>query len=1118
MSLVKDTVAISFSSGIQPSQRERLLPPEKLLVAQNCSFIRDEGPQKRNGHVSRVIRTSADYVGMGGIPSPTAMPGRQIYSTANPNISPNWLLGWGIRGTELATSTSPFEVSPQANAGQVLGQASRDDEIISWDGFRAFVYAPLQTAKFGEPQNSVSPGASIRGPWVMPTMRVEPVAKISDSQLFPDAADNGVLRVVAWINSDLTSIGYSVYDSSNGACLVFNQRFTGGSAKSVRCITVGTWFHILVSDSNSNTLTMRSFQQDSPTSVTTRSLGPVDNQFDCKKIDEHGFVVIRSKASVITAIVLNQDGSTNLTFTPNLFGNPANTNNAIACAVDFDKNIGIAWQSGAGPVTTFFAVYSPGGAPINVSSPATVTTSTARRLTLAPRAVGTNISGVLWDVFIEDLVSGQVQTRCVTVQAAATSGTATATRHRVTIASHAFQVGNRTFLWCSSPNPGTVSGLQTSWYLCDASLQPVGKMSYGTANADFGTTLNTLPSVNWHTDDDMHPGKDRIVFHGALGYKQRVQSTALSPRPSGVFTEPSVNFYKLDFIPKLRAGQAGRATYFAGAQLWAYDGAELAEACFHQAPEGTTYTPAGGGSMSAGTYRYRIDLCHKNAQNEEVRSWSIISNAVISGASGQVTIVVPTMPMTRREDAYFLIYRTQANGTVFTLCNSRDPSSALFLRNNQANVSATLVDQASDATISTQEYHPANAAGNYLDPLPAPACEVVAGGRDRLWLAGGELAPGELSPSRLFQPKEAPAFSPALNIQIDRNDEPVTAIGFLNNIAVVFRRTASYIIESDGPDNSLNGAWVSPRKAISDTGAIGPEGLAVTTAGLWFQAPIGLRLMTNGGSMDPQAGQDVDPITAGASYSAAVVVPQYTQVRWYSSDPSKPTVVVDYSSNSWSTWTGLTCVGANFWPITDLAVISKGDGYIWREDSTIYTDNGLPYEHIVRTAWLRGAQLGDFQRFRRFALFGNSAAPVSLRCRIFYDERPFHDEEFVLDFPLADGLTESIFNTSIWGGSSLATPSPVWGNFSVWGDSIGQTQEVGVPLYFNDGVFKFRHRPARQKCSVFSIEFSDLGAPNSSFEPVVLALEIAKKKGLDRIPSGNYGGNSVFNGAGGGGT
>src|ERR1700759_2722077 len=253
MSLQRNTVAIPFQDGIDPSTPGRLLDPQKLLVAQNCSYILRSGPVKRNGHAGFSVKNNAAFPGLNGISPPTAPAYHAPFSTANPGLPTSWLYGWGIRGTELQQTTDVFEVSPQPNAGLLFGAATRDQEVLTWDGHRTFSYAANQASNFGQTQLGTA-AATTRGPSCMPSMTVEACAKAATSQTLPDAADNGTLRLVCWKNPDGISFSYSVYDSSNKACLVSNQRVVLQSAKSLRCITVDGWFHMLCSDSTANSL------------------------------------------------------------------------------------------------------------------------------------------------------------------------------------------------------------------------------------------------------------------------------------------------------------------------------------------------------------------------------------------------------------------------------------------------------------------------------------------------------------------------------------------------------------------------------------------------------------------------------------------------------------------------------------------------------------------------------------------------------------------------------------------------------------------------------------------------------------------------------------------------
>lgn len=1112
-----NTVAIPFAQGIQPSTRGRLLDQLKLLRAENCVYKLDNGPEKRNGHIGRPVITGAAPAG-NTVVLPPAPPPRQTYSFENPNLPTQWLHGWGLLSEDAVPPTSDvYAVSEDPRVGLLFGQAARDAEVMSWDGNRILSYASEQISKFGEFPYADSPGYSA----VMPALRAKAFAKTAGGQNAPDAADNGVVRTAAWIDADATptSVSWVVEDSKTGATLVVGND-TFQAPKVVRVITIGPWTHILVSDTTEPELLLRSFHQDTPGTTVDRSLGVIHQQcFDVRKVSEFQWVVCRTKTDWNTAAnnlemtVLNADGSTVTTWAPNT--NSEGTRN-FAIATNRFEQVGLLWMDNTATFVRFRA-YNLGG---GILCPITTLTSTlstgSGTLTLSDEYItDPDITASYWVGFFRDnAVSGGaaanvVYSHRIEAKIGSSSNQLIATAWNAVLGSHAFRVGQRAYAWLASDRT-----LQKTWFLCDRGLKPIGKLDYGVSNpttASGSTAHGLLPGVNWHTPDSEHPVKDRLVFTGCLSYKQRVESSVNSPIPNGVFAEPSIRFYTLDFLPRLRSAQAGRSAYFAGAQLWQYDGLLMAEAGFHMAPEGTNFTPAAGGSMSStGDYRYRIDCCYKNLQGEEIRSWSLISAAVTMGGSDtQVTLRIPTMGMTRKQGSYFLVFRTELNLTSYYLVSSRNPADSGaaangFVENDDGVAHVSFIDRLSDANARVREFHPANFDG-FIEPLPAPACEIVAAGRDRLWLAGGELNAGEVAPSRLFFPGECPAFSPAINIQVDRSVEPITAIGFTGKIAAVFRRTGAYTIEGDGPDNVGQGVFFPAQPALSAVGAIGQESLASADMGLFFQSPVGIRLLSPSGQLITGAaggvvglGVEVDPLAAVGDYSAAVTVPSENQIRWYSRDSAKPTLVYDYAANSWVTWTGVDCAGASFWHPGNTVILSRLDGRLWRETPGLYVDDDRTYEMIVKTAWLHGGNLGDFQKIRRMVLFGEAVYGLSLRLRWFYDERDFYDEEQIVLFPGTPGDDLlSQWNTSEWGDG-------VWGgnvgqlDQNSWGDA--NTVAGGLGLFFRDDKFRIRKRPHRQKCSVFAIEFSDQGHTGGGFIPAVLALELGQRAGLDRVP------------------
>jgi hypothetical protein len=1087
MTMQWQTVAIPFAQGISPNSRARLLDLTKLISAKNFTYTHDNGPQKRFGHVAKVVKTSLNPIGTPGIirrPSVCHLP----YSLDNPDIPSEWLHGWGIiTGQDISSgppNNSTFEVSAEPSSGMLFGQMTRDNEVVSWDSHRLYSYSPEQPQLFGEATKFVDWNETSQ-PAVMPAMNAYPYAKSDGTQNVPDFADSGTVKTAAWLVGApvQNKLAWHTSDSLSGSLLNSYEEILN-IPRFVRVITCGSWTHILISDTGISELLMRSFHQDTPNQIISRSLGTCGAIFDVKKYTESTFVVAKLSAGIPEFVILNFSGNVINTF---IVGTDDTIVSNLAFAIYESGEIGFTWISSINSV--LFKMLNMSGAVLSPTVNAGFVFS-IRRITISDEYLTDSAGQKTFRIFVENWSGVSPRIQSIIVKSDGSPAVTSVIRNHMVLASHAFRVGQRAYVWGAVKTP-----LQSTWYLLDQKLLPVGKLDFGLANINDGSSIITLPSVNWRTLDSMHPAKDRFVFSGCLPYRQRVESSNKVPQPNGVFSEPSIRAYKLDFIPRLRSAQAGRCTYIAGAQLWVYDGASINEAVFHMAPEGTTYAAVNsGGALEMGVYRYRIDLCRKNAQNEEVRSWSIISDEIeVSGLNNAINIALKDVPVTRTDDSYFLIFRTEANGTEFYLVSSRDPSDASltqnrYVANNHSGLTYAFTDGMSSATIIDNEYHPGNAGDTWLEPLPAPACEIVAAGRKRLWLAGGELAPGEVAPSRLFTSKDAPAFSPALNIEVDRSVEPINAIGFAGDICAIFRQTSTHLLDGDGPSNTLDGnAWPDTRLALTDTGAVGPECIANTTEGLFFQAPAGIRLLSAGGALVDGVGNDVDPIASSGVYSSAVVDPINMHIRFYSYKADEASLVYDYKGRKWVTWTGVECVGATYWKPGRQAILTRQDGKLYIETEGRFIDEDRTYEAIVQTAWLRPKDLGDFFRFRRFALFGLSQGSHTLRTRVFYDERPFHSQELQVNVP---GIGTGTFNTSLWGDS-------IWGNGS-WGDSNNQNGEEG--LWFRDGTYRYRKMVQRQKCSVFSLEFSDLGAQTASFVPIALAIEIGLKNGLDRVP------------------
>lgn len=1073
MALQFNTVAIPVTKGIDLRTAARLVEAPGLLRAENARF--GKGSQKRFGYRQHkaVLGTYSPGLGSYDISTPTLTP----YGAKT--VDSEWLYGWGImtEGRALPVGLSAT-VSPHPEPGYLFSGLTRDNEKVAWTGHSLISYAPSQVR--GRVASTVSSAC-------MPVLRSELIAKTPLAQAFPDAADNGKLRVVVWnrVTSGVTTARYSVFDSVTGAQLINDAALSVVTPTSARVFSLGSWFNIMVYSSDDGVLSVHSFSDTDPATVTSRSIATILGYWDVWKHNEERACVVYTEligeadqAMTMTwvgpngtvpsdeqTVTLDTDGSTSF--------------NNVACAVHpITERVGVVFFTTTVDLASdrvMAGVYDHSGALaqglVNVIGHDSIVATD--NITVAPRyllreqldADGGEVFDCYYTIETDSATSTDEVSTFSFDQFEASSVT---TIYHQSISSHAFRVGQKTFVWSCHK-----SLLQNTWFLLDSTLKPVGHMNFATAAPRAGS----LCSVNFRLEG---PLKDQAVFHLALGVRQRVQTT---DDQEGLFTEESVQFVELDFLNPLRSIQAGRTTYIAGAQVWAYDGRELVEAGFHLAPEVTLTSADSGGTLDAlQTFSYRIDLCYRNAQNEEIRSHSFITQHELTGTNDTITLTLKSV-LTRRDDSYFLIFRNAiidgAPTSTWNLLNSRDPSSADFLKNTQSSITLSYVDTGAvtNAAIVRRELHPGNSQ-TYLHPFAAPACEVIAAGRDRLWVAGGELSPGEIYPSRLFGPTETPTWNGNLVIQIDRNEAPITAIGFVGDIAVAFRERLTYIQEGDGPDNQGNGFWPPARLALADTGAKNQDGVVLCNVGLLFQSPQGFRLLSSSGQVSP-IGQAVDDLAQDFTVRSAFCLARTNEVRWYG-DTS--TIVYNYLEDAWSTWT----VGATAALLTagdTRATLIKDTGHFWVEEEGYYRDGEAPYTHLIQFPWLHAGQVGDFQRLKRFAGLGSYTEDHRVRVEISYDERPDIEEYWEWDVP------DTTQNTDTWG-------TQTWGA-GTWGDTAST-------FWARDSVWRWRRMPRKQKCSVFSITISDNNTDGPGFSLVALGLELAQKKGLDRtaVPGG----------------
>lgn len=1055
-----ETVGLPLARGVDLRTPGRAVAQQRLLKFENGKFAEaDAGLVRRRGHDEYIVNKVDSLIDAG--------PGEQ------------WLFGTGMTNDEGEDIDRP-------DVGRLFGLAKRDTEVLAWDGYKLLSWPP----GVGKNAPWQTPGGSA----VFPRAKTTPIAKDIVAQRHGDLGVGTRVAVVAWLDNVTGRAKLSVFDSVTWAPLLTNHVLSPVNPNQVRVVPMGDWVHVLVS--TPTTLDMFSVNADVPQIVSAglTALGACVTYFDCRKLSDTRFAVIkRDTTDTARLTYLKADGSTDLTFcAANTALDTLPTADSTVERLGFDVHpqtgeVCLVWRSTATAGSVFGAIYTAEGVRRGGRYTLTSGGNTYSHVTVTAlfelHPPDPTYGTFRWYGSDDRLVAGTTP-RVLSGEFTGASGAgAITTRYWVSLSHQAFRVGNKPFVFLrhAYKTGDSAVRLQRMYFIADADLKSVGMLERGTA-AD---GMVGLSSVHFY---DGQETMNRSRFHAYIAYRQRLDS-----ENNDQFDEESPKLLDLDFLPKLRSAQLGRTLYIAGAQLCQYDGRQVVEVGQQVFPEMTTTVLGAAGSVN-GTVRYRARWAWKNAQGEEEVSASILTNELVV-TNDQVVVTVRTHGMTRKENVYLLLYRNEGDGgngtpgTQWYLVTSRDPSHANFVKNNPEAETVAFTDNTSDATLIAGEKDRADAG--LLEPFPAPACEVIAVGRDRLWLAGGEIPTGSMQPSLLHAAGEIATFNTYVQTVVDQGADPITAFAFMGNSTMVFKAQRVYSFEADGPSNTALGSFDTPRVIAADTGAIGQESVLLTTQGVVFQSPGGFQLLaTNYQIVD--IGAPVRPATLTADVAAAILVPDDRELRFYLTNGD--CLVYFYSNGEWGTWTGLEAMGAVMH--NGRAVVGRSNGRLLVERDGAWSDGGRGYEMVVRLAWLhKNNTMQGLCRVRRVGVLGDLFGDCTLTFRAYYDDKVSPDDKWTWTPASSNDADGDLNPTELGdrneGGSGLGTTG-------LLGDYFATVNSLTQPRVRTLGELR---RLARQKCSRFSLEIRDGSPNNKGIGLTEVALELGLRGGLNKLPT-----------------
>lgn len=565
--------------------------------------------------------------------------------------------------------------------------------------------------------------------------------------------------------------------------------------------------------------------------------------------------------------------------------------------------------------------------------------------------------------------------------------------------------------------------------------------------------------------------------------------TRLISEAGDQFTETGLRLVEMDFASSSshQYAQLGRGLYMAGACAQHYDGRVWSEQGFHFGPElvDASDTSSGGNLTPNTTYEYRFWYEWTDAQGEVHRGPTSIGTIVtLAGTQTLVTIVLPTLRVTGKSNVRIGVARSLAAKTGKTAqlfrVSSLDPNTEGdqngYVRSVTTVDTVTFVDAMDDATLQLQEELYTD--GGILSNDPAPLGSVMAGGKSRLFTTD----PSDPNIVRYSQPLDdgyGVEFPPDLTVRVDPFGGAVTALAIQDDRVVVFKASAIFMFQGDGPlpngDTATSG-FTTPALVTSDVGCTDPSSIVLTPSGHMFKSAKGIYLLDRGGNVQ-YVGAPVELYNA-QSVRRASVMPDRTQVVFLCD--TGLTLLYDYLFGQWSTFTNHT--GNDAVVVAGQYHYLRTDGRVFRETLEQFSDAGQRIKLRFETAWIHmQEQLQGFQRFWRMHLLGTWISAHQLGIQYQTDYTPGWSNPVWLD---ATGLSSSA------GWITGAGAAPV-GVEPISGTDYGDGQ-YGDGLYGGSvpGLYQWRHH-LNEKGQSIQFRFEDFeadGFAGASFELTELLL------------------------------
>lgn len=526
----------------------------------------------------------------------------------------------------------------------------------------------------------------------------------------------------------------------------------------------------------------------------------------------------------------------------------------------------------------------------------------------------------------------------------------------------------------------------------------------------------------------------------ASGFTTGVYSFVVSNNPYAymVFNSPDLGSTVLtgtaNSLEVSQQFNGGTAPFFANVII----GQQIYNEPFSPFPSGTYITDITG---TPGTGGFAITLSEPTYYVPLTATGGAVAIYIPIFDTGAITLQVPTLRATQKQNAQIVIYATTFDGENFFRVGS--------VANNPQVDFITFTDTTGDLFLEgNNELY---TTGGVLENIEVAAPGFITTYKSRAIVKPSETLL-EWEYSQQVVPGSPVEFNDALIQNVDSKIINLTAAGELDEKLILFGPNTKWLVTGDGPSSSgLNNDFIYPQKLTGTTGCQNQASLIEIPQGLIYQdANKGIYLLDR--SLQEQyIGAQVEQYNA-QTVTAAVLVPGFEMIRLTLNNGV--VLTYDYITMQWST-------DAYVQNIEDACVFENEfcyvgpTGLVLSETPSAFSDNGAYIPMALTTGWINVDDIEGFFRFNEIQIFGTWFSAHTLTVNIFYD------------FNMAD------------------------------------TQQIIIPVPVNPQYgYKFRIKPAKQKCTSIQIQIIESGTGvGQGFSLSGLTFRVAVKVGLNKLPA-----------------